>query len=131
MDNPDPYNRALRQYFVNPAHACDLPEEYTDILVSEAGELSLGAKVRLMLALEDGVIQAMRFQAWGCPHLIAAAEALCERFEGQPVESLAHFEPQELMQRLAVPVEKTGRILVLEDALDLLRHRAVANETGQ
>jgi NifU-like protein involved in Fe-S cluster formation len=70
----------------------------------------------------------MRFRAWGCPHLIAAAEMVCERFTGETVESLARFEPQRLMTMLAVPVEKSGRILLLEDALRLLYRAATGNK---
>lgn len=128
MSDLDPYNQVVRQHFVNPAHAGDLPAEYTDTSSAEAGESDFGARVRLMLAQRDGRILAMRFRAWGCPHLIAAAETVCERFTGETVESLARFEPQRLMTMLAVPVEKSGRILLLEDALRLLYRAATGNK---
>ena len=125
---PDPYSVTVRGYFENPVHAGDLPSRYTDTYASEASDGASGARIGLALALQGGNIAAMRFRAWGCPHLVAAAEAVCERFEGKEVESLARFEPQELMDILSVPVEKTGRILVLEDALQRL-HSAVTGKT--
>jgi len=131
MDDTEPYNPLVRQYFVNPAHAGDLPGEYSETSSAEASESEAGARVRLLLAARDGQILAMRFRAWGCPHLIAAAEAVCERYAGEPVESLARFEPQELMQKLAVPVEKSGRILLLEDALRSLYGSATGRQVDQ
>jgi len=62
----------------------------------------------------------LRFRARGCPHLIAACEAFCAAFEGREVDALLEFTAGDLMQRLPVPVEKTGRILVLEDAVRAL-----------
>ena len=60
----------------------------------------------------------MRFRAYGCPHVIAACEAsLCADFEGRkPGRRPTSSIQTRLCERLSVPVEKTGRILVLEDA---------------
>ena len=48
---------------------------------------------------------------------IAAAEAACAELEGRDAVQLLEFSASGLMQSLSVPVEKTGRILVLEDAV--------------
>ena len=79
--------------------------------------------MRLSATAEDGVITAMRFRAWGCPHTIAAAESACAGLEGRPVSELLEFPASGLMEKLPVPVEKTGRILVLEDAIRSLGQR--------
>ena len=96
--------------FADPAHAGRL-----DGAISIRGD---AADVRLCLfaQAEAGRVSALRFLAWGCPHLIAAAEAVCAAYEGRPVTELLEFSASGLMQSLPVPVEKTGRILVLEDA---------------
>jgi len=79
--------------------------------------------LELSAAQAGGVLEAMRFRAWGCPHVIAAAEAACATLEGRPVAELLEFPISGLMENLAVPVEKTGRILVLEEALRSLGQR--------
>ena len=76
-----------------------------------------GVRVQLSADVNDGSITAMRFLAWGCPHVIAAAEAVCSDYEGRAVSDLDDFSAAELMQSLAVPAEKSGRILVIEDAV--------------
>ena len=82
-----------------------------------------------LLQLELGKIfrlASVRFRAFGCPHLVAAAEAFCAAVEGQPVSALRTPRVPALMERLAVPVEKTGRLLLLEDAA-----QALAFELGE
>jgi NifU-like protein involved in Fe-S cluster formation len=106
----DPYSKRVRELFANPAHAGDI-EGAIAVLVENQG-----VRVALAASREQDLIVALRFRAWGCPHLIAAAEAFCAGYEGQPWSSLEDFRTHELMQSLPVPAQKMGRILVLEDA---------------
>ena len=107
----DPYGARVRALFADPAHAGGLEGGRT---VAAAGQ-----DVRLELsAMATGErLDVLRFRAWGCPHVIAAAEAACARLEGATLCELLEFSAVDLMENLAVPVEKTGRILVLEDAV--------------
>jgi NifU-like protein involved in Fe-S cluster formation len=113
----DPYSARVRAYFDEPAHAGDLP-------TGESVRID-GPEVRLELSAttSDGTVDAMRFRAWGCPHTIAAAEAACAALEGRPLADLLEFSADDLMEYLSVPVEKTGRILVVEDAVRSLGQR--------
>lgn len=110
----DPYNAAVRGLFAAPAHAGSLAGEAT-VLADDQG-----VRVELSASVADGRIAALRFRAWGCPHLIAAVERVCEFYEGEPVEALEKFPTARIMEDLAVPTEKTGRILVVEDAIQSL-----------
>jgi len=113
----DPYSAKVREFFAAVTHAGE----------TEGGEIVLaddqGVRLRLSATATDGRVKAMRFKAWGCPHLIAAAEAACAALEGQPVAALANWAAADVMQNLPVPVEKTGRILVLEDTVRSLGQR--------
>lgn len=115
---PDPYNDMVRQYFHEAAHAGDLSRDYAHNLYAEIAESAHGAKVVLAAGVVEDRIVEMRFRVLGCPHLIAGAEALCQDREHGGVAGLGVFDLPDLMTRLAVPVEKTGRILLLEDALN-------------
>ena len=108
---PDPYSARVRDYFAAPAHVGDLEGGQSVLLEAQ------DVRFRLSAVTSDGTIDTMRFRAWGCPHSIAAAEAACQALEGQPVAALVEFSAHDLMEYLSVPVEKTGRILVLEDAV--------------
>ncbi|MBT8102060.1 MAG: iron-sulfur cluster assembly scaffold protein [Gammaproteobacteria bacterium] len=107
----DPYSPMVRQYFVRTSHAGDLPNAVSVALDQQ------GVHLRLAGTQENGRIQALRFRAWGCPHVIAACECFCDHYEGRPVPELSAFRAGDIMRKLSVPVEKTGRILVLEDAV--------------
>ena len=107
----DPYSARVRELFANPAHGGEIGEGRTVSRDEQDVSLELGAMVA------EGRITAMRFRARACPHVIAAAEAACAALEGRPVAELLEFSAAGLMQSLPVPVEKTGRILVLEDTV--------------
>ena len=107
----DPYNAMVREYFADPQHAGDLEGAAMGYFSDQ------GMHVRLAATVSGERITSMRFRAWGCPHVIAAAEAICRQYEGRPVAALEEFTSDHIMQDLAVPIEKTGRILVLEDTV--------------
>ena len=106
----DPYSRQVRALFHAPAHAGRVAGGV------EARVDDQGVRIALTMRAKDGRIDEIRFQAWGCPHLLAACEAFCAAAEGNAVDELRDYGAATLMQGLAIPVEKTGRILVLEDA---------------
>lgn len=110
----DPYSPLTRELFADPAHAAAEPGEPAEgASVYFDGQ---GVRVRLSGRVEDGAVKGLRFRAYGCPHFIAACEWLCRDLDGKPVDALGAWQPAQIMQTLGLPVEKTGRILVLEDA---------------
>ena len=86
------------------------------LAVGEAGSLERGAWVRFEARVASGRIVQCGFQAWGCPHTLAAAALarswLLATQEGGAVRSDAHC----LARELDVPAAKMGRMLVVEDA---------------
>jgi NifU-like protein involved in Fe-S cluster formation len=113
----DPYSTRVRELFATTPHAGDLAG------AESVATTDQDVRIRLSAGVEGGVIRTMRFRAWGCPHVIAAAEAACAGLEGRPVAGLPEWTAADLMEDLPVPVEKTGRILVLEDAVRSLGQR--------
>ena len=107
----DPYSRAVRELFATTPHAGVVDGGVTVLLDAQ------GVRVQLSARASRGTLDALRFLAWGCPHVIAAAERFCADFEGREAAELLDFSATGLMKTLAVPREKTGRILVLEDAV--------------
>jgi NifU-like protein involved in Fe-S cluster formation len=107
----DPYSAKVRELFSAVPHAGETAGGGTALADGQ------GVRLRLSATATDGRVKAMRFKAWGCPHVIAATEAACAALEGQPVAALANWAAADVMQNLPVPVEKTGRILVLEDTV--------------
>jgi NifU-like protein involved in Fe-S cluster formation len=107
----DPYNPTVREYFDSPLHCGTLKDAAVGYFEDQ------GLKIRLAASTAGGTILSMRFKAWACPHVIAAAEAVCRHYEGRETRDLENFPGEQIMQDLGIPIEKTGRILVLEDAV--------------
>lgn len=107
------YSDRVRRLFDSAAHAGDADGP---AVLRARGD----ARVKLSAELRAGRIAALRFRVYGCPHLIAAAEDFCERFEGRKPDSLQEFTARDAVEKLGAPVAKTGTMLLLEDAVRAL-----------
>ena len=93
--------RRCARRFRHPAHAGPLDGAFDRTLHARAEASAAGSLVELAAGLVDGKIAQMRFKLWGCPHLIAAAEALCQTKEGENAAALRHIDLAGLMGQLA------------------------------
>lgn len=87
------------------------------VIRGEAGSADADTWVQFHLRIESGTVRDARFKAYGCPHTLAVTAWLTRLLPGRAVSNLSVGEPVEWAQALAVPVEKLGRLLVIEDAL--------------
>jgi hypothetical protein len=68
-------------------------------------------------------VKDARFQAYGCPHTLAVAAWVTGQLAGRSRGDLVGEGPQSWARTQSVPVEKLGRLLVIEDALnEALQH---------
>ena len=63
------------------------------------------------------IVKSARFSAYGCPHTLAVTAWLCEVLEGARLDAGAPGTPADWAEKFAVPAEKLGRLLIVEDAL--------------
>lgn len=124
------YSSLVRRCFADPRHAGELPGAEEPSFSATCSESERGATVQLDAWVRDGKFAALRFRVFGCPYLIAAAEITCADFEGRSCNQLQEFAVEELASRLDAPVEKTGRLLLLEDTISCLRELMDKNLDG-
>jgi cysteine desulfurase len=105
-----------RQLFGELPGAGQLPAG-PGVLRGEAGGADGEVWVCFYLHIDGDVVKDARFQARACPHTLAVAAWLTGRLPGRAVSGLGLGKPAEWAQALDVPVEKLGRLLVVEDAL--------------
>jgi cysteine desulfurase len=86
-------------------------------VTGEAGTQAEGTWVRFQLRIEGDSVKEARCLTFACPHTVDTAQWLCERLRGRSRRDLIPGAPREWAQARAVPVEKLGRLLVVEDAL--------------
>jgi len=108
------YNELTLHYFETAPGAGVLTGP--DVYRGAAGRREQGTWVQFDLQVSGGIIQAARFLAFGCPHTIAVSAWVAQHAVG-PTSLATLPEPvQDLSERFAVPAEKRGRLLVVEDA---------------
>ena len=117
------YPQRVIDYFDQPRNAGHF-EPADDVISATAGRIEQGAVFRLSAQVADDALKAVRFEAYGCPHCIAAASWLTQRLTGCPVDELGRLSWREVAQALSVPPEKHGRLLLLEDSVRRLAEAA-------
>jgi NifU-like protein involved in Fe-S cluster formation len=108
------YNELTRRYFESPPTAGELSGP--GVFRGAAGDREQGIWVQFDLQFESGTLKAARFLAFACPHTIAAAAWLAERSVGMNAARALPESVQDLLNRFAMPVQKMGRLLIIEDA---------------
>jgi NifU-like protein involved in Fe-S cluster formation len=117
------YSELTRRQFESPARVGTLsgPGCYR----GAAGNRSSGTWVQFDVrvtqdaagaAAAQGRVREVRFLALGCPHVIAAAALIAGLGEGGPADPCLPYSVQALRERLEAPIEKLGRLFVVEDA---------------
>jgi NifU-like protein involved in Fe-S cluster formation len=110
------YSPLVEEHFHAPRNAGSLAPA-PDVIAASAGSEEQGVRFVLTARVGNGRILELRQRVYGCPHSIAAASWLTERLEGATRDDLTRWRWREVADALAVPTEKRGRLLLLEDAV--------------
>lgn len=107
----EPYSARVRELFADTQHA-GTTADATSVASDDQGVI-----VEMSASAPNGRIESLRYRIRGCPHCIAVCEAVARENLGKDIAVLENFSVAELMQSLAVPAAKSGRILALEDTV--------------
>ena len=72
--------------------------------------------VRIGSCNQESTVEAVRFLAYACPHIIAVADWVAQKAVGGPAAPIMPESVHALRERFEVPIEKLGRLLIVEDA---------------
>jgi NifU-like protein involved in Fe-S cluster formation len=104
------YSAVVADYFRRPVR------ELGNDMRGAAGSDQRGAVIWLGADVCDGILRNVGFRAFACPHIIAACNRVAEQLEGAPAEALLEIGLDDLRRQFEIPVEKTGKLLILQDA---------------
>jgi NifU-like protein involved in Fe-S cluster formation len=107
------YSELTRRCFESAARAGTLPRAFR----GAAGDRAQGTWVQFDVQCDADSVTDARFLVFGCPHTIAAAAWLAQAVVGTAPRCGMPESVQALRERFEVPVEKLGRLLIVEDAL--------------
>jgi NifU-like protein involved in Fe-S cluster formation len=108
------YSDLTLEYFRTAAGAGELAGPGTHR--GAAGNRAHGTWVQFDVHANNGIIDAARFLAFGCPHTVAVSAWIVEHAIGRQLQASLPESVEELSARFSVPVEKRGRLLIIEDA---------------
>jgi NifU-like protein involved in Fe-S cluster formation len=111
------YSKAVQRHFAAPERARELQRGVPGLVAGEAEDRTLHVWVRFQLQIVEDVVVAAGFQAFGCPHTVAAASVVADWLEGRSVAAASKLDVKALCAALEVPVEKLGKLLRIEDAV--------------
>ncbi len=94
-----------------------IPDSAGTVLRGEAGGPAEEVWVRFHLLVDGDSVKDARFEARGCPHTLATAAWLAAGMPGRRLEEALRSGARAWARELKVPIEKLGRLLVIEDAL--------------
>jgi NifU-like protein involved in Fe-S cluster formation len=112
------YAAAVQCHFDRPANVGPLAVAAQGrCFRGEAGSLAAGTWVVFEADIRGGLVRRLAFQAFGCPHVIAACSRTTETLAGAQAGAMLAFDPEEVARDLEAPPEKLGRLLLIQDAL--------------
>jgi hypothetical protein len=107
----------VRAHFDSLAGAGRLAAGAGRLLAGEAGSRAGGTQVRFQWRVQGDRILEARFLAYGCPYTLACCDWLAGQFAGRERTAPWPGAPEEWARALDIPLERLGRLLVVEDAL--------------
>jgi NifU-like protein involved in Fe-S cluster formation len=111
------YSPEVQRRLGAPSRSGLAPAASGELASGTAEDRTLNVWVCFQVELAGRAIRSVRFEAYGCPHFVAAADWMAEHLEGRPPEAVGERVAEAARAALGVPTEKFGKLLVLEDAL--------------
>jgi hypothetical protein len=105
------YSAQVERYFRRPV----LP--MVGDIRGEAGSVRQGARICFAAYVRDNCLRNVAFRALACPHIIAGCNRIAERLEGAEVNALLAVAMEDIQIEFDIPIEKAGKLLIIQDAL--------------
>ena len=110
------YGSEVEERFASPSRVGEFEQGTPGLVSGEAADRTLNVWVRFQVQVLDGTIRAARFNVYGCPYTVAAVDWTAQWLEGRPSQALEALNMRERRKALHVPVERLGKLLLIEDA---------------
>ena len=109
------YSEKVMDHFRNPRNLGSIPDANG---VGEAGNAKCGDIMKMYLKIEEGIIQDVKFETFGCGSAIASSSMATELIKGKPVEEAEQLTNQAVAEALdGLPAYKMHCSVLAEEAI--------------
>ncbi len=109
------YSEKVMDHFRNPRNVGVIEDANG---VGEAGNAKCGDIMKMYLKIEDGVIEDVKFETFGCGSAIASSSMATELIKGKPVEEAMTLTNKAVAEALdGLPAYKMHCSVLAEEAI--------------
>jgi nitrogen fixation NifU-like protein len=120
------YTEIIQDAYKHPAHRGEIPE-HTHAWDDE--NPLCGDTLHIELLVEGETIRDARFTGRGCAISQASAELMLDRMIGQPLESVASLNREDVLEELGIPSISPARLKCALLSIEVMKRAAVAGST--
>jgi NifU-like protein involved in Fe-S cluster formation len=111
------YSNRFKDHLAHPRNAGELPN--ANALADEKNPVC-GDRIRLSLIVSDGVIQAARYLAYGCPPTLVCGSVLTELITGKTIGEAREITRADLVNEIGgLPARKQHAAALAVEALNV------------
>ena len=124
------YSEKVMEHFLNPQNVGVIEDADG---VGEVGNAKCGDIMKMYLKIEDGVVQDVKFETFGCGSAIASSSMATEMIKGRPVSEAMNLTNKAVAEALdGLPAHKIHCSVLAEEAIksaleDYSRRQGVAS----
>ena len=109
------YSEKVMDHFRNPRNVGVIEDANA---VGEVGNAKCGDIMKMYMKIEDGVIQDVKFETFGCGSAIASSSMATELIKGQPVAEAMKLTNKAVTEALdGLPAHKLHCSVLAEEAI--------------
>ena len=109
------YSEKVMDHFRNPRNVGVIEDADG---IGEVGNAKCGDIMKMYLKIEDGIIQDVKFETFGCGSAIASSSMATELIKGKPVEDAMKLTNQAVAEALdGLPAYKMHCSVLAEEAI--------------
>ena len=109
------YSEKVMDHFRNPRNVGVLEDANA---IGEVGNAKCGDIMKMYLKIEDGIVQDVKFETFGCGSAIASSSMATELIKGKPLEEVKKLTNQAVTEALdGLPAHKLHCSVLAEEAI--------------
>ena len=109
------YSEKVMDHFRNPRNVGVIEDANA---IGEVGNAKCGDIMKMYLKIEDGIIEDVKFETFGCGSAIASSSMATEMIKGKPIEEAAELSNKAVAEALdGLPDYKMHCSVLAEEAI--------------